>query len=326
MRRFASALIFLVSFFSPLFVYAQTATGDSFDIKIYPTYPRPYDVVNIAPNSTLINMSASTVTLSSSGKVIAKGTGTQRYDVQLGGPGSANSITVTVAGPSGTFSKNLTIRPSDVSLIAEPATTVHPLYQGSPLVGSQSSVHLIALADLRLASGRIDPNTLVYNWMLGTQQLQPQSGIGKSTLTVVAPIRYRDATVSVVVTNQAGNVVGKASLTLTPANPLVRIYENDPLSGPRYEKALSDTFTMKDTESSFLAVPYFFSKSPAIAWTIGGNAAAQGPVVTVQSSGRGSGVASIQAKIAGSSLLEQGVAALQVAFTGTKSGGGIFGL
>ena len=112
-------------------------------------------------------------------------------------------------------------------------------------------------------------------------------------------------------------------------DPSVRIYENDPLLGPRFDTALSGTFTMDDTEASFLAVPYFFSKAPGIAWSISGTPSGQGPVVTVKSSGSGRGSASIAAAATGASALETAAANLIISFTGTQPSGGfgsLFGL
>jgi len=321
--------IALALLLAPAAASAQMLGADPLTLDVTPAYPHPYDTVTIRPSSSLLDLSASTITYTVNGKAGGKVTGATAFTVPMGASGTVTTIGVTVTGPDGTTQKTLTIAPSDVELIAEPQTATHVLYQGAPLVASQSSVRLVALADLRGTSGRIDPKTLVYDWKIGDQQLIPQSGIGQSVLVVTAPVRYRDADVSVTVSAPDNSVTGAADIGLTPADPIVRIYENDPLLGPRFDTALSSTYAMHDTEASFLAVPYYFSAAPALAWTIGGTPSGQGPVVTVKSSGAGQGSAALSVTATGSDALESAVANLVVSFTGTQSGGGfgsLFGL
>ncbi|HEX7651271.1 MAG TPA: hypothetical protein VF439_00955 [Candidatus Paceibacterota bacterium] len=331
MRRiaFLSPFIGISLLIAPLAAGAQTLGADPLTLDASPAYPHPYETVTITPSSSILNLSASTLTYTVNGKAAGKVSGGSSFTVQMDAAGAATTIGVTITGPDGTTQSSLVLRPSDVELIAEPQTTTHPLYPGAALVASQSTVRLVALADLRGASGRLDPKSLIYDWKLGDQELAAQSGAGQSVLMVTAPMRYRDADVSVTVSDAADTVVGSASVALAPVDPSVRIYENDPLLGPRFDTALSGTFTMDDTEASFLAVPYFFSKAPGIAWSISGTPSGQGPVVTVKSSGSGRGSASIAAAATGASALETAAANLIISFTGTQPSGGfgsLFGL
>jgi len=331
MRRiaFLPPLIGISMLIAPLAASAQMLGADPLTLTASPAYPHPYDTVTITPSSSLLNLSASTLTYTVNGKAGGKVSGAAAFTVQMGAAGAATTVGVTITGPDGTTQSSLVLRPSDVELIAEPQTTTHPLYPGAALVASQSTVRLVALADLRSASGRLDPKSLIYDWKLGDQELAPQSGAGQSVLMVTAPMRYRDANVSVTVSDAADSVVGSASITLSPADPSVRMYESDPLLGPRFDTALSGTFAMRDTEASFLAVPYFLSKAPGIQWSISGTPSGQGPVVTVKSAGSGQGSASLSAAATGATALESAAANLLVSFTGTQPSGGfgsLFGL
>jgi hypothetical protein len=329
MQRRIGTLLLAGALFAPIFASAQFLGADPLTLSVSPQYPHPYDRVTITPGSTLINLGASTVTYTVNGKAGGTVGGGSSFSVQAGAAGSVTTVAVTATGPDGTYQKTLTLAPSDVELIAEPQTTAHPLYPGGRLTASQSTVRLVALADLRTSKGAIDSKSLVYDWKLGDQQLIPQSGLGRSVLMVTAPERYRSATVSVTVSSQDGSVNGHAALDLSPAEPLLRVYENDPLLGPRYDRALSGTFSMRDNEASFVAVPYFFSKAPVVSWAVGGSAAGQGPVVTVKSAGSGEGNASLAANAVGATALESAAMNLFVSFTGPQASGGfgsLFGL
>jgi hypothetical protein len=48
-------------------------------------------------------------------------------------------------------------------------------------------------------------------------------------------------------------------VVLTPGQPLVLMYKNDPLYGVQYEKAITDTFSLTGSELDITAIPYYFS-------------------------------------------------------------------
>lgn len=279
-------------------VSAQISTDENpIDMILTPSYPRPYQTVLVSPRSTLIDLSASTVVISANGAVVQRGTGTQGAAVQLGGPGVKTTITVSVTAPTGrTYTLNKTISPADVALVVEPVSTTHPFYAGLSLVAPEGRVRLVAIPDLRTATGAsIDQSTLIYTWKLGSRVLTDASGIGRSVLVATAPIKYRDAEVSVVVASQDSSVVAEAKATIAPVDPLVRIYAHDPLLGTNYNQALGTNYTLNATEGTLRAVPYFFSSPPAIEWKVGG--ATQGALrdLTVRATGSGQGTTAIEA-------------------------------
>jgi hypothetical protein len=155
-------------------------------------------------------------------------------------------------------------------------------------------VRIIALPDLRTASGaRIPASSLSYTWKVGDRLLTEESGLGRSVLTATAPPRYRDAQVMVTVSTPDESIMARAVTTITPSTPSMFVYRDDPLLGPDFAHAIISAFTMKDTEETFRAVPYFFSVSPSLAWTLNGTAAGADPDVTVRTTGKESGTAAL---------------------------------
>jgi hypothetical protein len=280
--------------------------------------------VTVTPESSLIDLSASTVTFSVNGKVVQKGSGAESAQIAVGGPGTVTTVTVTAVNNGQTYTKSLTIRPADVALIVEPTSTTHPFYEGGSLIGSEGRIRIIAVPDLRTSAGvQIPASNLVYTWKNGSQILQSSSGIGKSVLSATAPVRYRDTTLTVTVTSQDSSVVGQASVVIAPRDPLIRIYENDPLLGPRFDTALSNTITLNDSEATYRAVPYYFTTLPTLTWQVNGSASQSGQDITVRPSGSGQGTAVLGVSGSSGSLGQSASGQLSVTFG--KSSTGIFG-
>ena len=286
------SLLALALLLAPFGVLAQSfPSQEPLTIAISPTYPKPYETVTVTVGSTLVDLAASTITIYAGGAEVEKGM--RSAQVKMGGPGSRTTIRAVAAGAEGTYEKSLTIAPSDISLVVEPATTMHPLYDGAGLVASEGKLRIVAVADLRTAPGtRIPSSQISYTWRLGNQVLQVDSGLGRSVLNATAPVRYRDAVVSVTATNAAKTISAQASVAIAPADPIVRIYRSDPLSGISFEKALSGSFALVGSEETFRVVPFFFKEIPAIAWSLNGSPSGSGQDVTVRSSS-GAGTAQL---------------------------------
>jgi hypothetical protein len=326
MKRYAGLLVALGALFGILsFAHAQVQSTDPLTVSISPDYPRPYDVVTVTPDSTVFDLSASTVTFSVNGTVVQKGTGTESATVGMGGPGSVTKITVSAVNNGQTYSKTITIRPADVALVLEPNSTTHPFYEGASLVGSEGRLRIIAIPDLRDAKGvQIPASQLVYTWKNGDQVLKSDSGIGKSILIATAPVRFRDTVVTLTVSSQDSSVVGQASILISPVDPQVIIYQNHPLLGPRYETALNDSVTISGTEDTYRAVPYFFTSLPTITWEVNGTPSQTGQDITLRSSGNGQGAAVVNATADSGELGQSAAQQLSVQFG--KASSGLFGL
>jgi len=309
-------------------VQAQGLPGsDPLTLVMTPQYPRPYQSVSIAPRSTLIDLSASTVRVSVNGARVYEGSGTQATTVRAGGLGERTTIVVTVTDPAGrTYSKQQVIRPAEVSLVVEPSSTSHPFYQGGGLVASEGRVRLVALADLRSAPGtRLSSANLIYTWRLGNRILTDSSGIGRSTLTAEAPVRYRNADITVTVTSPDNALVGEARTVISPVDPIARIYRNDPLLGPNFDVALTDTFSMQDTEATFRAIGYFFASPPTFSWTVNNATNGTDKDITVRATGSGQGTARLG--LTATELATRRAAESRVTINfGSVSGFGFFGL
>lgn len=269
-----------------------------FAAAISPQYPAPYSDATLSVASSVLDLSAATLSVSIAGSQIYKGS-VQPLAIPLGRAGSITEVTVTLSAEDASYEDTLSLQPEDVALVAEPIASAPPLYQGKPSVPLDGNVRIVAIANLRDEGGRmLDPNTLSYAWMVDGTKMANASGIGKSALIVASPLQYRAREVSVAVASPDGSLVGGASLSLSAVDPTIRIYESDPLLGIRFDRALSDSFSIGNAETTLYAAPFSLpttSGAPLIEWFLNGNSAQTGSTITLHPTGSGQGAASLSA-------------------------------
>lgn len=331
MRHGLIAILLSVLLF-PTMVIAQSldaslTSANSFTLSTSPQYPLPYGQVSISALSSTLDLTNATMIVSLAGKSIYQGS-VQPVSIPLKGAGSVANVLVTISSGGGSYTQSVFIQPQDVAIIAEPLSSAPVLYPGKPLTPLEGSVRIVALAGFRDASGKtLDPASLSYAWTVDGTRIANSSGIGKQVIIVASPLQYRNREVSVVVQSQSGNLVGGASLSLTPTEPTVRIYKNDPLLGILFDHALSGTYAITSSEDTLYGVPYSFPTGTgdiALRWFLNGTSAEKGQSLTLRPTGTGTGSASLSLT-ASVGVSTQTSANLSLSF-GSKTSGNFFGL
>lgn len=316
----------------PLAVSAQslediTGGTSSFTVSVSPQYPLPRSQATLSFLSSSLDLSNSTLKVSVGGKKIYQGS-VQPVSVTLGSTGAVTNVIAELSSGGAKYTQTLSIQPQDVILIAEPISSSPVLYPGKPRVPLEGNTRIVAVANMHTGSGKvIDPSTLSYSWTIDSTRMADSSGIGKSAVIVASPLQYRVRDVSVAVVSQDGTLVGGASLSLSPQEPLVRIYENDPLLGIRFDHALAGNYTIRGAEATLYAAPFSLPTtkgSPFIQWFLGGATAQTGSLLTLRPSGSGEGAASLSLTAsAGSNAIATAILSLTF---GTTKGANFFGL
>lgn len=298
--RSGSLIIFTLGLLLPFAAGAQTLGGledtSPFSLSVNPRYPAPYSQAIVSAQSNVLDLANATMTITVAGKEVYQGS-VHPTAVTLGGAGSVTRANVAISSGGKNYSSSVSIQTQDVALIAEPISSAYALYPGKPSVPAEGTTRVVAVANLRTTSGtQVDPTTLSYSWTVDDTRIAEVSGIGKSSALVASPLPYRVRTVSVDITNQDGTLVGGDLLTLSPRDPIVRIYENDPLLGIRFNRTLFGTYAITGTESTLFAAPFSVSihnGAPLLQWFLNGSAAQTGNVITLRPTGDGEGIASL---------------------------------
>ncbi len=327
-RSMRYALLVGLVILAPLFAFAQNMTStDPFTLSVTPLYPAPNSLVTISALSASIDLANATMDVSANGTSIYKGS-VRTIDVPVGGAGVLTSVRVVITSNGVSASQTVSVRPEDVVLISEPLATAPVLYPGKALEPLGGSVRIVAMAGFKDGSGTmLDSAQLSYAWTVDNSMQANMSGIGKSAIVVATPLQYRNRSVSVVVQSQNGSFVSGASLSLAPHDPIVRIYENDPLLGIRFDRALASSYSIADAESSLYAALYSFPTgvgAPVINWYLNGASAQTGTMITLRPTGSGKGSASLSL-VAAIGDAVRATQSLQISF-GAKSSTNFLGL
>jgi hypothetical protein len=312
----------------PLTASAQFGNTDAFTLSVNPQYPAPYSSATLSAVSSTLDLNTATMIVLVSGKEIYRGN-VQPVALPLGGAGSIVGITVTMLVGGAPYTQTLTIQPQDVALVVEPVSSDPPLYQGKSLVPLEGDVRLVAMANLRDSKGRaLDPATCSYAWTVDGAHIANSSGIGKDTILVASPLQYRSRAVSVAVQSSDGRMVGGAAVSLTPNEPSLRVYQNDPLLGIRYDHALSGDYSITDAEDTLYAAPFSFPSTtgaPFIEWFLNGSSAQTGTGITLRPAGSGQGTATLSL-VASAGESTRATTNLSLIFGATSGGFNFFGL
>lgn len=329
--RFSLFTTLTLALLLPLTASAQSLGGlrgtDSFTISVTPQYLAPYGSATLSFLSSSFDLANATLSVSVNGKNIYKGA-VRPVAVALGKEGSVANVVATISSNGADHSQSLSLQPQDIALIAEPISSVPPLYPGKPLVPLEGDTRVVAIANLKSAGGKsLDPSVLSYAWTVDDTQIANSSGIGKEAIIVASPLQYRARDVSVAVTSQDGSLIGGASLSLSPMESSVRMYENDPLLGIRYDHALFGSYAITGAESTLFAAPFSLPTTggaPFIQWFLNGSVAQTGSSITLRPTGSGQGSASLSLTASAGSNTAA-TADLSLSF-GAAAGSNLFGL
>lgn len=233
-------------------------------VTIFPEIPGTFEPVDVSVESyASFDINASLITWSLDGKILKKGVGEKRFSFTTGELGSISRIKISVVPPNTfPFTREIVIQPSEVDLLWEAKTYVHPFYAGKSLYSTESELVFEAVPHfINSNKGKtpISREDLIYNWSVGGYFYSAKSGYGKSSFSYKGSLLEKREVVDIVVRSADGKLSAKKSLTINPATPQVLVYENHPLYGFLYNREVGSSYTLGVTEVSFLASPYYFS-------------------------------------------------------------------
>jgi hypothetical protein len=260
-----SFLLVLLALFTPCsFAVAQSIPGiqDPIVVRVTPTNPRSNEPIIIDIQSYATDLNTALVSWSVDGKEEANGVGLKRFRMTAGPLGSTKTVEVSVGTlGSGVLSTTIIIRPADVGLLWEADTYTPPFYQGKALHSFNGTFKVIALPELYASSGeKIDAKDLIYTWSKNGEVQGSASGYGRNTFVGSQTSYLREGEdISVEVSAPRENVVASNNILVIPTVPEILFYENSPLYGIVYEKALQNSFKLTNEEISIIAEPMFFS-------------------------------------------------------------------
>ncbi len=266
-------------------VYAQLGlpgAGADFSIVLNPAYPGPGESVQMTAQSSVINLTQSSMQWSANGKLIAQGIGITSANIVAGGLGAETAVTVNATAPDGTnVSAQAAIIPTEIDLLFESDSWVPPFYEGRALPSAGTDLILEAIPHFLNPDGTsVNPTSLIYTWKRNNEVIGNVSGLGKFSVAIPSPSLYENDIITVDVASSDGTLSGEASVYVPSTQPVLTLYEDHPLYGIRYPDARGDQTLISDSEMTFAAAPYFAEASSSndpllqYAWQVNGTSIA----------------------------------------------------
>ena len=240
------------------FLLTNSAVGqatETFDIKLSPQTPAPNESVLAYIASFSIDPDTSIITWKINGSAVKTGIGERKINFTAPKSGEKLTLSAEVVSSSGIkLSQTVTVQPLSFDLIWEALDSyTPPLYRGKALPGEEGSILVTVIPPIKQ-----NGEDYVYTWKRNNKVTGSASGYGKRTFVFSMNFLNKEDRIEVELYDKNGTV-GKKSVILRPFSPLLELYETNPLSGPNYSKAISDSFSLPGQEASLIAEPYFFS-------------------------------------------------------------------
>ncbi len=242
-------------------VHAQfglPGTNGTISIAFSPTSPKPGDTVHLTVQSSLLDVLESDILWEADGKKIAQGKGADSTSLKAGALGTETPVDVTVITTEGTaVSARVVIVPTELDLLVDSDSYTPPFYHGRPLASAGTNLHLQAVPRFKRAGVSIPSSALTYMWRRNGMVLGSISGLGRSTAILPVEHLFGTDTISVEVRSGDGVLSHTSSVSLFARDPVLTLYQDHPLYGVMYHRALGPSTFIPETEMTFTAIPLF---------------------------------------------------------------------
>jgi len=282
MKKFSYLLaITLMVVITPLICFGQNSTTANYlDMSASPVNPEPLQNITITLNSYSFDLDRAQVTWLVNGQIKKTEIGLKEFTVQAGKNGQKTTVGVRVETTEfGLIEKEISLTPSLVDLIYESLSYVPPFYKGRALNPNQGVVLVTAIPELIDSAGnKLLTQNIIYSWKKDGKVQGSSSGLGKNIFVFSGTVPIRDSLIEVTASSLDGSVTASKQINITNIKSAqVIFYEDSPIYGIMFNRAITNTVRMLSDEFKVKAFPYFmsvgYSQSPDLnyKWGINGN-------------------------------------------------------
>lgn len=250
--------------------------------EVVPEIPKPGEEVTITTELYGdIDLNTTLIVWRVNGKESLKGVGKKEFKFIMSESGKLTTIdfqAIPTNAPE--ITKSWSFAPVDVDILWQANTYTPPFYKGKALFTPESNVTFIALPNILIGGKRVDPSDVVYKWKVNRVVDGANSGFGKASYDYTGSIILRPTLIQAEVYAAANSAFkGIGGFEISHIFPQALIYEDNPLYGILFNKALRNQYTIKENEVEVSVVPYFFSTegkntSVTYKWNLNNNALA----------------------------------------------------
>ncbi len=148
---------------------------------------------------------------------------------------------------------------NQVDLLWEADTYRPPFYRGHSQASPESEVKVVADAHFYNSRGvAIADSQLDFQWEKDARRISSFSGPGGRELVFTADVAGLAHEIKVTITSPDGTSLTRKIL-IPVDEPQIRLYEDNPLIGTIYGRAIAEPLVLNQSEITLIAEPYFFS-------------------------------------------------------------------
>ncbi len=268
----AFAVLALAVFCAPI-AQAQTVADNQLSLSLAPASPGPNETVVLTAASFSANLASAVIVWTVDGTVALEGVGRTSLQITTKKLGQATRVSVSVAPQGGTaLQKGVVIVPASVDILWQAIDSVTPpFYRGKAMPLSESSISFVAVPQTASSSGALfAPASLVYDWEENYEADQANSGYGKTSYRADMDYLNPAKNVSVSVSDRTGLPLAAGTVRVVPRSPKLLLYAASPLYGPLYDRALSGSYAVTQSDVALLAQPFFSSVKNTFTWSLNG--------------------------------------------------------
>lgn len=291
---FVAVLVLLPA---PLIAQTISLPESAFEVEVIPIAPEPGEQVTLRAQSFSGNMANTRFVWIVNGETVVQGVQQNTITITAGEVGSVVTVVVR-ATEGGTLKgeRTISLRPAAVDIVWEADSTTVPFSGTLPLVTGGSLVTLQAIPQLVRSGGvRVATDDLLYTWHVNGERAPRKQGQGENVLRINTPVFMNAFSVTVTVSTFDGSIQAEREVNIEPAQPEVIFYENAPLLGMRFDRAVTASYTLEGEEITFRAYPLHTKRSEGYdyQWTLNGEAVesegADSRQLTLRKTGEGTG-------------------------------------
>lgn len=252
---------------------------DQISASVSPEHPGPGQTTSISLEVYSFDINSAEITWKVNGKVERKGLGIKQFNFKNGEVGKTTTVEVQIDPLDRPIvTKTFTFKPGEVDLLWQADVYTHPFYRGKNLYTPESNLIFVAMP--QTTSGNIDPSKTIFNWTINDSKQADKSGFGRDTYLFQGPIIVRPVEVSVETYFPNKNAsdpktIASKDLVVNPQSSGLLFYENSPLYGVLFNRALIGNINIEKEEMSVSAYPYFQTitnknSGPNYRWVVDG--------------------------------------------------------
>lgn len=232
-------------------------TENAVRINATPASPSVGDVVRFSAESPLFDLSGSAITWQVNSKTITTGDGAVEADYSIGASDESLDIVLTVQDPVwGQAQSEIVIIPVQLELLFDSPSYVPPFYRGRAMPSAGGTIRLQAIARFPAAKGLLDDGSITYTWSRNGRALGTVSGLGRSSVSLSAPLPGDTDTISVRASANSDTISATASVSIPSSQPIIALYEDHPLFGIMFHNAIAAQ-APAGNDMTVAAIPYF---------------------------------------------------------------------